>query len=159
MLHGIDFILSENDNAKSPLYGKVDTSKVGAFGHSQGSMATVQAAADKRIVASVPIMGAQASAIRNVKGPTFLIAGEKDTIVAPSGVHDAFSASAVPTVYGLAMGQDHLMPGLDPEKIWDAVVGWFKVHLDKEEAARSLFYGNNCGLCNDPRWKLERKNL
>jgi hypothetical protein len=159
MLRGIDFILSENANQSSPLYGKVDTTMIGAFGHSQGSMATVKAAADRRIVASVPIMGAATGDVGQLKGPTFFIAGEKDTIVNPSGVHDAYNAATVPAVYGLSLGQDHLMPGLNPALIWDGVVAWFKIHLVKEQAARDYFYGDGCRLCKDPRWKVERKGL
>ena len=45
MLRGIDFMLSENANKDSPLYGKIDTKMIGAFGHSPGSMATAKAGA------------------------------------------------------------------------------------------------------------------
>ena len=116
MLHGIDFVLSENANSSSMLYGKVDTAMLGAFGHSQGSGATLSAGADPRIVATVPIQGASAAGVRALHGPTFLIAGELDTLVAPSGVKTAFDAATLPAVYGLSMGQDHLMPGLAPAR-------------------------------------------
>lgn len=159
MLRGLDFVVAENARADSPLYGKVDTKMLGVFGHSQGSMATVTAAADPRVVASVPIEGASATEIRNVKGPVFLIAGELDTLVDPSGVKAAFDAATIPAVYGLSMGQDHLMPGLDPSPILDAVTAWFKIHLAGDDEARKLFYGDDCSLCSDPRWTLERKNL
>jgi pimeloyl-ACP methyl ester carboxylesterase len=159
MTRGIDFMLAENQRQGSPYFGAIDPQAVGAFGHSQGSMATVVAGADRRVVATVPIQGASAADARQLRGPTFMIAGEKDTIVSPSGIRDAYTAATVPAVYGLSMGQDHLMPGLDPSKIWDAVVGWFKIHLVKDEAARSMFYGPACKLCNDPRWQLQRKNL
>jgi hypothetical protein len=159
MLRGIDFMLKENENASSPLHGKIDTKMIGAFGHSQGSMATATAGADTRIVATVPIMGASVADARKLHGPTFLIAGEKDTIVAPSGVKDAYNAATVPAVYGLSLGQDHLMPGLNPSYIWDAVTAWFKIHLTGDKQARDMFYGDKCGLCSDPRWQVQRKNL
>lgn len=159
MLRGVDFMLSEANRSGGPYFGKIETAMIGAFGHSQGSLATVTAAADARIVASVPIMGVSADAITKVKGPTFLIAGEKDTLIAPATVKESFDASTVPTAYGLALGQDHLMPGRDAAKIWDAVTAWFKIHLSKDTQARALFYGDACTLCSDPRWKLERKNL
>jgi hypothetical protein len=159
MLRGIDFMLSENENKSSPLYGKIDTKMIGAFGHSQGSMATATAGADKRIVATVPIMGASVADARKLNGPTFLIAGEKDTIVSPTGIKDAYDATTVPAMYGLSMGQDHLMPGLKPEYIWDAVTAWFKIHLTGDKPARDMFYGTACTLCKDPRWQVQRKNL
>jgi Chlorophyllase enzyme len=159
MLRGIDFMLSENANKESALYGKIDTKMIGAFGHSQGSMTTAKVGADKRIVATVPIMGASAADARILNGPTFLIAGEKDTIVTPAGIRDAYSAATVPAVYGLSMGQDHLMPGVKPEFIWDAVTAWFKIHLAGDQQARGMFYGDQCTLCKDPRWQVQRKNL
>jgi hypothetical protein len=159
MLNGIDFILSENDNPDSVLHGKVDTAMLGAFGHSQGSGATVSAGADARIVATVPIQGASASGVRALHGPTFLIAGELDDVVPSASIETSFEAATVPAVYGLSLGQDHLMPGLDPSPILDAVVGWFKIHLEGDEQARDLFYGDACTLCDDPRWQLQRANL
>ena len=159
MLRGLDFAIAENARAASALYGKVDTAKLGVSGHSQGSMATVTAGADSRVVATVPIQGAGVADARRLHSPTFLIAGELDTLVAPAGVEDAYDAVTVPAVYGLSMGQDHLMPGRAPAPILDAVTGWFKIHLAGDEEARALFYGDACGLCSDARWMLQRKNL
>jgi pimeloyl-ACP methyl ester carboxylesterase len=159
MLHGVDFVLSENENSSSVLYGKIDEAMVGAFGHSQGSGATLSAGADPRIVVTVPIQGASAAGVRALRGPTFLIAGERDTLVAPAGVETSFNAATVPAVYGLSMGQDHLMPGVAPGPILDAVTAWFRLHLAGDAEARELFYGNACKLCSDPRWKLQRRNL
>jgi hypothetical protein len=159
MLRGLDFAVAENARAASPLFGKVDTAMLGVSGHSQGSMATVTAGADPRVVATVPIQGAGVSAARQLHSPTFLIAGELDTLVAPAGVEDAYDAVTVPAVYGLSMGQDHLMPGRAPAPILDAVTAWFKIHLAGDEEARKLFYGDDCTLCSDPRWMLQRKNL
>jgi pimeloyl-ACP methyl ester carboxylesterase len=159
MLHAVEFILSENENAQSALYGKVDTKMIGATGHSQGSMATVTVGADERIIATVPIQGANASAIKAVKGPTFLIAGEKDTTVAPSGIESAFNAAAVPAVYGLALGADHTMPPVSPAPILGPITAWFKIHLANDTTARGMFYGDACTLCKDPLWTVKRKNL
>jgi pimeloyl-ACP methyl ester carboxylesterase len=159
MLRGLDFAVAENARAASPLFGKVDTAMLGVSGHSQGSMATVTAGADPRVVATVPIQGAGVAAARQLHSPTFLIAGELDTLVTPAGVEDAYDAVTVPAVYGLSMGQDHLMPGRAPAPILDAVTAWFKIHLAGDEEARTLFYGDDCTLCSDARWTLQRKNL
>jgi hypothetical protein len=159
MLRGLDFAIAENARSDSPLYGKVDTAMLGVSGHSQGSMATVTAGADERVVATVPIQGAGAAAARELHSPTFLIAGELDTLVTPAGVEAAYDAVTVPAVYGLSMGQDHLMPGRAPAPILDAVTAWFKIHLSGDDEARKLFYGDDCTLCSDPRWMIMRKNL
>ena len=81
------------------------------------------------------------------------------TLVAPASVETAFAAATVPAAYGLSMGQDHLMPGQNPTPILKGVTAWFRAHLAADQKARSLFYGNDCGLCSDPGWRLERRNL
>ncbi|MFC1642823.1 hypothetical protein ACFL5O_09090 [Myxococcota bacterium] len=159
VLRAIDFMLSEAENAESPWYGKIDTEMLGACGHSQGSTATIAVGADERVVATVPIQGASAAGVAALKGPTFLIAGELDTTVAPAGIESAFNAAQVPAVYGLSMGQDHKMPPVSPAPILGAVTAWFKIHLANDQNARDMFYGDACTLCNDPAWTIKRKNL
>jgi pimeloyl-ACP methyl ester carboxylesterase len=132
---------------------------LGASGHSQGSGATVRVGAESRIVATVPIQGAGAPGVAALKGPTFLIAGEMDTLVSPASIETAFAAATVPAVYGVSMGQDHLMPGQNPTPILEAVTAWFRAHLAADQNARALFYGEACGLCDDPTWSLQRRNL
>lgn len=82
-----------------------------------------------------------------------------DMIVDASTVESAFSAATVPAVYGLSMGQDHLMPGLNPSPILREVTAWFKIHLSGDQLSRELFYRDPCGLCNDPAWMVKRKNI
>jgi hypothetical protein len=160
MLRGVDFILKENSTQGSALFGHVETTMVGASGHSQGSGGSIAAGADARIKVTVPIQGASAAGVRALKGPTFLISGEKDTLVTPAGVMTAFNAATtLPAVYGMSMGQDHLMPGRMPMPILKAVTAWFLIHLYKDDAARPVFYGNMCELCGDRTWTIMRKNL
>jgi pimeloyl-ACP methyl ester carboxylesterase len=159
MQRGLDFVLAENDAADSPLFGHVDTAMLGASGHSQGSAAAVTVGADPRVVATVPIQGAGAAGVAALQGPTFLIAGELDTLVAPDTVNAAFQAATVPAVYGISIGQDHLMPGRDPTPILSGVTAWFRTHLAADDGARAMFYGDACGLCSDSAWQIERRNL
>ncbi|HMI91310.1 MAG TPA: hypothetical protein VK509_08100, partial [Polyangiales bacterium] len=121
--------------------------------------ATVTVGANARIRVTVPIQSASAAGVRALKGPTFLISGETDTLVVPSGVETAFNAATVPAVYGMSMGQDHLMPGRMPEPILEGVTAWFAIHLQMADAARPLFYGDDCGVCKDTKWTVKRKNL
>ena len=101
--------------------------------------------ANARIRVTVPIQSASAGGVRALKGPTFLIAGEKDTLVTPSSVETAFNSATMPAVYGMSVGQDHLMPGRMPAPILKAVAAWFAIHLLKDDSARPLFYGTGCG--------------
>lgn len=87
---GIDFLISENENKESPLYGKIDLDNIGIGGHSQGgpavfNMATKQPHAD--MVKTVYAVSATSTYhtdiykdgweydISKVNVPTFLTAG------------------------------------------------------------------------------------
>jgi hypothetical protein len=72
---------------------------------------------------------------------------------------DFRSLRRVPAVYGLSMGQDHLMPGLMPAPILREITAWFKIHLSNDEVAKEVFYGDKCAICDDPAWQVKRKNL
>lgn len=159
MQKGIDFILAENARAASPMFGKVDVESLGASGHSQGSGAAVTVGGSARIKVTVPIQGASTAGVRALTGPTFLISGEDDTLATPSSIENAFGAATKPAVYGMALGQDHLMPGRMPEPILGALTTWFAIHLLKDDTVRPVFYGTPCGLCSDATWEVQRKNL
>lgn len=158
MRRALDFVIEENDNPDSALYGKVAVEKLGASGHSQGSTATVTVGADARVVVTVPIQGASASGVGQLAGPTFLIAGDQDMSVSAASVEAAFRAARVPAVYGLSLGHDHVMPVRMPEPILQAVTAWFRIHLADDAEARPLFYAP-CKLCDDPTWRVETANL
>jgi hypothetical protein len=158
MRRALDFVLEENDNPESVLYGKIAVDKLGASGHSQGSTATVTVGADARIVATVPIQGASASGVGQLAGPTFLIAGERDMSVSAASVEAAFRAARVPAVYGLSLGHDHVMPVMMPQPILEAVTAWFRIHLADDAEARPIFY-DPCKLCDDQAWRVETANL
>jgi len=159
MQRGLDFVIAENTRADGALFGKIDMEQLGASGHSQGSGAAVTVGGSARIRVTVPIQGASTGGVRALKGPTFLISGEKDTLATPSSIESAFGAASLPAVYGMAVGQDHLMPGRMPEPILGALTTWFAIHLLKDDAVKPLFFGDSCGLCSDATWKIQRKNL
>jgi hypothetical protein len=38
-------------------------------------------------------------------------------------------------------------------------VSWLQWQLRGDEKAKARFAGKDCGLCNDPKWKLEKKMI
>jgi pimeloyl-ACP methyl ester carboxylesterase len=158
MQRALDFVLAENENPQSMLFGKIAVDRLGASGHSQGSSATITVGAEARIAATVPIQGASASGVGQLKGPTFLIAGETDMTVSPAGIESAFRSANVPAAYGLSLGHDHVMPVMMPAPILGAVTAWFRIHLADDPDARPMFY-DPCTLCSDPTWEIETANL
>ncbi len=165
MIGGVDWVLAQNADPASELYQTIDTTHVGATGHSEGAFATVSAAADPRISVVAPIEGASAS--RNYHGPSLFLCGGMDTTVGCDGAMSALNAiTTLPAMYASQLAATHTnwMVGggqnaaLNPFMI--AVTGWMRVHLMSDEALKPMFYGPDCTLCKDTAtWDVQQKNL
>ena len=163
MLQGVDWIIQQDGDAGSPMFGAVDASKVGATGHSQGGFGTMQAANDPRITAIAPIQGASSRGI-TLHGPALILSGGMDTTVSPSSVRAAYDGlSGVPLFYGELTTADHtdwILAGFSGNSGYTApVTAWMRAHLMGDDTARAPFYGPSCGLCTDGAWITDSKGL
>ncbi len=162
MLAGVTWVLQENDDPTSELYQKIDTTHVGATGHSQGAFATTTAGADSRITTIAPLCGA--SAQRNLHGPAWLFCGGMDTTVPCSTVQSSFTAiTNVPIMLADYLSVDHAswitFRGTTPGPVEAAVTAWMRVQLMGDSALRSWFYGASCKLCTDAGWQVMQKMM
>ena len=162
MIVGVTWVLQQNDDPTSVLYHRIDTTHIGATGHSQGAMATNQAAADSHITTEVPICGA--SAQKNLHGPAMFFCGGQDTIVGCSGAQSALAAvTTLPAMYAEYVSADHgswmSFGGTKPSVVETAITAWMRVHLMGDDSLRSWFYGADCKLCSDSAWQIDRKNM
>ena len=162
MVVGVTWVLEQNDTSSSVLYHRIDTTHVGATGHSQGAMATSQAAADSHITTCVPIEGAMVQ--RNLHGPAMFFCGGQDTLVGCSGAQSALDAvTTLPAMMAEYLSVDHgswmSFTGNKPSTVEATVADWMRVHLLGDTALRSWFYGASCKLCTDSGWTISRKNM
>jgi hypothetical protein len=162
MLVGVTWVIEQNDTASSALYHRIDTTHIGATGHSQGAMATTSVSADSHITTSVPIEGA--SAQKNLHGPAMFFCGGADTLVGCSGAQSAINAvTTLPAMYAEYLAADHgswmTFSGSKPSPVETAVTAWMRVHLMGDPGLRSWFYGASCKLCADSGWKIIQKNM
>jgi hypothetical protein len=155
---GVDWMFKENADPASKFYHKLDTSKVGATGHSQGGMATSMSGADSRIVATVPICGARAGTLH---GPSLLICGGADDMVKCSSVQTAFDGiTGVAVMMAELAGVTHgSWIGSIKDPVMVGTTGWMRVHLMNDTANRGMFYGASCKVCSDSKWKVQRKMM
>jgi hypothetical protein len=147
----LDFVFAANEDSTSPYYHRLDTTKVGAMGHSQGSAATVAAAADSRIQAAICFNGGAVPAPK----PFLAVSGDRDinnptvdsyrTMVnaAPEGAFVFFHN--VPQTGGTLTG--HLTLMMQPDRAIAFTAGWWEYILNGDTKARDLFVGASCGLC------------
>jgi hypothetical protein len=156
---GIDWMIQENANPASALYRRLDVTRIGATGHSQGGAATTMTGADPRVVAIAPICGSRANI--TLHGPALLLCGAADTVVPCSSVKTAYdSISTVPVMLGELAGVTHgSWIGSIKDPVMVGVTGWMRVHLMNDTANRSMFYGAGCKTCSDSKWKIERKMM
>ncbi|HEY7370556.1 MAG TPA: hypothetical protein VIF57_00150 [Polyangia bacterium] len=164
MIVGVTWVLQQNDDPTSVMYHHIDTTHVGATGHSQGGFATTTAGADSHITTIAPIAGATAQ--RNLHGPALLLCGGMDTTVPCSTIMTAFNGitnQPVMLADQLAIGHANWITfrtggTLNPYEV--AVTAWMRVQLMGDTALRPMFYGPSCGLCtNTAVWSVMQKMM
>ena len=166
MLACLDWLTGENAKTTGAYAGKLDLTKVGAAGHSQGGGGTLMAGRDPRITATAPIMpytkaglGFVAGAQADQHGPMFLMSGGADTI-APAPVHQqpVYDGATVPVFWGTLANSSHLVPAqTDSGEFRPVLIAWMRYQLLGDRAAAALFTGPSCGLCSVPEWTVQRK--
>jgi hypothetical protein len=148
----IDYAEALNADMTSPLYQRLDLTKVGAMGHSQGAAATGPTAADPR-VKSVIFWNTGTS---NDK-PFLNVSGEMDvSATTPASMTTDVNAATKPGAWVyyhkiLATGGNstgHLVLMEQPERVTDMAVAWWKWQLNGDQEAKKMFVGDGCGLCN-----------
>jgi hypothetical protein len=151
-MHAIDYAAATNMDSSSPYHGRLDLSKVGAAGHSQGGASTVSAAnMDSRILYAI-IFNASDSGVNK---PYLAISGDQDiTGFTSSGMASAIMSASVPAAYmyyynpaGMGPLRGHLPLMLSPERVDQQTVAWFDMWLRSDATAKADFVGSTCGFC------------
>jgi hypothetical protein len=162
MVVGVTWVLEQNDDPDSVMYQRIDTTHIGATGHSQGGMATTMAAGDSHIVTMVPLCGAMSQ--RNLSGPAMFFCGGLDDTVPCSSVENAFNAvTDLPAMLAEYVSAGHAdyftFWGSGVSSVETAVTAWMRLHLMDDTTYRSWFYGASCELCQDSEWNITQKNM
>ncbi len=151
----IDYILSENEDAESVLFGKADTENIGVIGHSQGGRSAVNAAAsDSRIDCVLSLAGSNfTEEAEKLTTPTFFVAGEMDFIVfAPQWIKTAYNSCNADAVYASLKKAIHTTCIFKPEAYSAYAIEWFNAFLKNDSEAMNIFKTDG-ELSNDSAWK------
>lgn len=151
----IDYILDEAKRSGSKFYQKVDTSKIGAVGHSQGGRSAVNAAQkDSRIVCVLSIAGASnAEEAGGLSTPIFFMTGTNDMVVASSmWVEPSYNAVTGKAVYASLKNGVHTTCMTNPTKISGYAVDWFDAYLKGDSSAKKEFAAG-AALSKDSAWQ------
>jgi hypothetical protein len=150
MLKALDYAAHANADPSSPYYKKLDTTRIGAMGHSQGSSATASAASDSRIKDVILFNGGDTA-----PKPYLAVSGDTDiTNYTPAQMSTAINGEPkaawlffhmVPNTGNI---NGHLTLMLQPERVTGPTVAWWKMVFEDDPASRADFVGASCGLCN-----------
>jgi dienelactone hydrolase len=108
-----------------------------------------------------PGQGRGAELIAAIHSPIIFLTGGANDSGHPSAKMDFEAIENVPAVHayqevGHYPGTYRQPNGGDFAK---AAGAWLKWQLKGDKTARMMFVGSSCGLCTDPKWKIERKKL
>lgn len=171
----IDWAIAQNGNKASVYYKKIDTKNIAVSGMSCGGLQALEVAPDPRITTTVicnsgifitPSSGfpgmpnLKKDNLKELHTPALYILGGESDIAYNNGMDDYKQINHLPVFvanmdvgHGGTYGQPH---GGEFAKVASA---WFLWQLKGDTEASKMFVGEDCGLCNDSKWKLESKNI
>jgi len=175
MTDAINWAIAQNSDKTSPLYNKIDITKIAVSGMSCGGLQTLETAPDKRVTTAViynsGIIGTPGGGmpgmpaltkdqLEKLHTPTlYVLGGEKD-IAYGNGMDDFKRINHVPVFvanmdvgHGGTYGQPH---GGEFAKVATA---WYLWQLKGDKEAGKMFTGNPPGLAKDANWTVEKKNM
>ena len=171
----IDWALAENARAGSPLFGRVDSEQIAVSGWSCGGLQALRVASDPRVRAVVlhntgvlnggpnttlPGMDLTKDALNGLHTPVIYILGGPTDIAYPNGMDDFARIAHVPAaVANLAVGHGGTFQERNGGAAASVAVSWLEWQLRGDNQAARRFVGDDCELCRDASWTLQRKNF
>jgi hypothetical protein len=131
------------------------------MGYSLGSLAIYDIIEDSRLVttihASGGIINGPRDAVLAEPGPTAYFCDGMDTKANCDGDYAVVEA---PVFYGTLLEAVHITVFLPPfvARVNGAATAWFRWQLMSDTTQRRVFLGDDCTLCTDPNWTVQRKN-
>jgi hypothetical protein len=173
LLTALDWALAQNQDANSPLRGKIDPAAIAISGFSCGGLQALQIASDPRVKTLIVMnsgifkdstqgisgIHVNKALLEKIHTPTFYILGGETDIAYANGMDDVERINHVPVFLGNLLGVGHGGTYWDANggKAASAVVAWLDWQLRGDQKAAKMFIGKDCGLCRDPAWQFAAK--
>jgi hypothetical protein len=176
MTAAITWMVAEDARQGSVFYGKLDTTKIAAMGHSAGSLATFAIANDPRLTTTMHLDGGTMSPHTdemNLVKPAAFICGDSGgngltmgDVARPNCDVD-FQNATTPVWYGDVIGASHLTvtgtSATDPllKAFLTATAAWLRWQLAADQTMKAFFVpSGTCTLCAQSSiWTVQEKNL
>ncbi len=175
MLDAIKWATAENDRTGSKYYKHLNTAKIAVLGQSCGGVQAIEVAADPRITTAMvwnsglfaqpSDMGGGKTLskkdLESIHVPMAYISGDSTDIAHNNANADFEYIKSIPVFRAWERGVGHGGTYNQPNGGEFAGIGvaWLNWQLKGDQRAALMFRGPDCGLCVNPRWVVQTKNL
>lgn len=174
LTQAIDWALAENTRQGSPYSGRIDSGAIAVAGFSCGGLQAALVANDPRVAtlimqntgtyegerATMPGLKIPKSTVKTFHTPVLYILGGPTDVAYENGMEDFRLIDHVPVaVANLPVGHGGTYHEPNGGAAAQVALAWLNWHLRGDKKAASQFLGQDCGLCRDGKWTLEKKNL
>jgi hypothetical protein len=145
------------------------------MGQSCGGLQAIVASSDPRVTTSViwnsgvlnegpgGLPGAEATkaSLALFHAPVAYISGDSSDVAFPNANDDFARIKGVPAwrLYRLGVGHGGTYREPNGGEFAKVAVAWLDWRLKDDFTAGHMFLGADCGLCRDPNWNVQTKNL
>jgi len=170
----VDWALAENRRSGSPYFGRIDPAQIAYSGWSCGGVQALQVANDPRVKTMViHNSGVLNNGPTNMTGvsvgkevlqtlhtPVIYIEGGPKDIAYENGMDDFTRISHVPAaIANLPVGHGGTFNEPNGGAAASVAVSWLNWQLRGDAQSAKRFVGEDCGLCKDAQWSLQRKQF
>jgi dienelactone hydrolase len=174
LTEAVDWALAENQRRGGPFFGRIDPSLVAYSGWSCGGLQALQVAKDPRVKtmvlhntgvfndgpSAIPGMDVGKDVLQTLHTPVIYILGGPTDIAYANGMDDVKRIAHVPVaVANLPVGHGGTFNQPDGGAAASVAVSWLDWQLRGDTKSAKRFVGEDCGLCQDSQWSLQRKQF
>lgn len=175
MIDAIKWATAENERAGSKYYKHLNTGKIAVMGQSCGGVQAIEVAADSRVTTAMVWNSGLFAQPSNMGGgktlgkhdlesihvPMAYISGDSTDIAFNNANADFEYIKSIPVFRAWERGVGHGGTYNQPNGGEFAGIGvaWLNWQLKGDQRAALLFHGPDCGLCVNPKWVVQTKNL
>ena len=174
LTEAIDWALAENKRSGGPYFGRIDPALVAYSGWSCGGLQALAVAKDPRVKTmvlhntgvfnegrgSITGLDVKKDVLQTLHTPTIYILGGPTDIAYANGMDDFNRIAHVPVaVANLPVGHGGTFNQPNGGAAASVAVSWLDWQLRGDTKSAKRFVGDDCGLCQDAQWSLQRKQF
>ena len=166
----IDWAVKKNGETAHKFQNRLDLTHIVVMGHSCGGGLAIQETTQDSRVSALGVWfsgagltrGSDSPLIEKIKIPLLIISGTEELDIAYASAKSTFERiNNAPAFYGWRDDLQHIgtFGAANGGEMGLITVKWLQWLTRGDADAAKMFKGANCGLCKDPAWHIQRKNI